>query len=67
VTPYGLVEVTDVSEELSAFIFRTEEYAKKAKRASCKQSTDGANAFLRNVGENLSDYTVSYSRLLLKQ
>jgi hypothetical protein len=39
VTPYGMVEITDVSGEFPAYIFRIEEYA-KYERASSNQITD---------------------------
>lgn len=58
-----MVEITDVSGEFPAYIFRIEEYA-KYERASSNQITDWVSAFLRNVGKSLSDYTASYSRII---
>jgi hypothetical protein len=60
------LDVTEVSEEHSASIFRIQEYTKKPLR-SCSLglilNPKGGGTFLRNVRELLPNYTASHPRI----
>jgi hypothetical protein len=48
VMPCSILEVCDVSEERSVYIFRVEDYAKRDQQA---ERSGGGSMFLRNVGK----------------